>query len=101
MCGGYYEEEIMEDMKFTTAENMMKELSSRSDEGAATEGSKYYGPSTQFASTQLFGRAAAICELENIECNLDPYENRINFKSMKEEERFTIAWSKAVAGSQR
>ena len=86
MCGGYYEEEIMEDMKFTTAENMMKE---------------YYGPSTQFASTQLFGRAAAICELENIECNLDPYENRINFKSMKEEERFTIAWSKAVAGSQR
>ena len=59
---------------------------------------EYYGPSTQFASTPLFGRAAAICELENIECNLDPYENRINFKNAKAEERFTIAWQKAVAG---
>ena len=70
MCGGYYEEEM-----------------------------PYYGPSTQFTSTPLFGRAAAICELENIECNLDPYENRINFKNAKEEERFTIAWSKTRAGS--
>ena len=60
---------------------------------------EYYGPSTQFASTPLFGRAAAICELENIECNLDPYNNRINFKNTKAEERFTIAWQKAVAGS--
>ena len=73
MCGGYYEEEMMMD--------------------------KYYGPSTQFRSTPLFGRAAAICELENIECNLDPYENRINFKNAKEEERFTIAWSKTRAGT--
>jgi len=60
---------------------------------------EYYGPSTQFASTPLFGRAAAICELENIECNLDPYENRINFKNARAEERFTIAWQKAVAGA--
>ena len=74
MCGGVYEEEF--------------EM-------------KYYGPSTQFASTQLFGRAAAVCELENIECNLDPYENRINFKSMKEEERFTIAWQQYLAKKQQ
>ena len=76
MCGGYYEEEMMTD--------------------------KYYGPSTQFSSTPMFGRAAAICELENIECNLDPYENRINFKNAKAEEQFTIAWQRRVsAGSQR
>jgi len=75
MCGGYYEEEM--------------------------EDKKYYGPSAQFASTPSFGRAAAVCELENIECNLDPYENRINFKNAREEERFTIAWSKTRAGSQR
>lgn len=86
MCGGYYEEEIMEDMKFTTAENMMKE---------------YYGPSTKFSSTPVFGKAAAICKLENIEVRLDPYENIIHFEDTKAEERFTIAWSKAVAGSQR
>jgi len=60
---------------------------------------EYYGPSTKFESATGFGRAAAICELENIECNLDPYNNRINFKSIKAEERFTIAWQKAVAGS--
>ena len=101
MCGGYYEEEIMEDMKFTTAENMMKELSSRSDEGAATEGSKYYGPSTKFSSTPAFGKAAAICKLENIEVRLDPYENIIHFEDAKAEEQFTIAWSKAVAGSSK
>ena len=40
-----------------------------------------------------------MCELENIECNLDPYENRINFKNAKEEEKFMIAWGKIVAGS--
>jgi len=74
MCGGYYEEEMKE----------------------------YKGPSTQFASTPSFGRAAVVCELENIECNLDPYENRINFKNAREEERFTIAWQKRVAaGFQR
>ena len=67
MCGGYYEEEMMED--------------------------KYYGPSTVFSSTPTFGRAAAICELENIACRLDPYNNTIHFKSIKEEERFTIAWN--------
>jgi hypothetical protein len=72
MCGGYYEEEL-----------------------------GYKGPSTKFASTPLFGRAAAICELEDIECRLDPYENMIHFASIKAEERFTIAWQKAVAGSQR
>ena len=60
----------------------------------------YYGPSTEFASTPLFGRAAAICELENIPCRLDPYENRIHFKNAEAEKRFTIAWQKAVAGSQ-
>lgn len=61
---------------------------------------EYYGPSTQFASTPLFGRAAALCELEDIECRLDPYENTIHFASSKAEKRFTIAWQKAVAGSQ-
>ena len=75
MCGGVYEEEF--EMK------------------------DYYGPSTKFASTPLFGRAAAICELEDIECRLDPYENIIHFASIKAEERFAIAWQKAVAGSQR
>jgi len=75
MCGGYYEEELA-----------MK---------------TYYGPSTQFSSTPMFGKAAAICELENIECNLDPYQNRINFKNAKAEERFAIAWRKAVAGSSK
>ena len=74
MCGGYYEEEMMEDKE-------------------------YYGPSTQFESTPAFGRAAALCELENIECNLDPYENRINFRDAKAEEQFMIAWGKIVAGS--
>jgi hypothetical protein len=62
---------------------------------------KYYGPSTEFASTPLFGKAAAICELENIACRLDPYQNRIHFQDAKAEKRFTIAWQKAVAGSQR
>ena len=73
MCGGIYEEELE-----------MKE---------------YYGPTTQFSSTPMFGRAAAICELENIECRLDPYENRIHFGSIKAEEEVSIAWNKAVAGS--
>ena len=59
----------------------------------------YYGPSTKFSSTPTFGRAAAICELENIACTLDPYSNTIHFKGVKEEERFSIAWHKAVAGS--
>ena len=75
MCGGYYEEEMME--------------------------MKYYGPSTKFSSTPAFGKAAAICELENVECRLDPYENTIHFESSKAEERFTIAWQKAVAGSMK
>ena len=61
---------------------------------------KYYGPSTQFASTPLFGRAAAICELENIECRLDPYENRIHFGSIKAEEKFSIAWQRKVERSE-
>ena len=63
---------------------------------------EYYGPSTQFESTPSFGRAAAICELEDIECRLDPYENTIHFKSTKAEEKFTIALHrryKAAAGS--
>ena len=74
MCGGIYEEEL--EMK------------------------QYYGPSTQFASTPLFGRAAAICELENIECRLDPYENRIHFESIKAEEKFSIAWQRRVEKSE-
>ena len=61
---------------------------------------EYYGPSTKFESATGFGRAAAICELEDIECRLDPYENMIHFASIKAEEKFTIAWQKAVAGSQ-
>ena len=61
---------------------------------------KYYGPTTKFESATGFGRAAAICELENIPCRLDPFENTIHFKSIKAEEKFTIAWQKAVAGSQ-
>ena len=68
MCGGYYEEEMKE----------------------------YYGPSTQFSSTPLFGRAMAICELENIPCRFDVYENRIHFEDAKAEERFSIAWSTKV-----
>ena len=63
---------------------------------------KYYGPSTKFESTPAFGRAAAICELENIECRLDPIANMIHFASIKEEEKFTIALRrrfKAAAGS--
>ena len=63
---------------------------------------KYYGPSTKFEETSAFGRAAAICELENIECRLDPYENTIHFASIKAEEQFTIALRrrlKAAAGS--
>ena len=62
---------------------------------------KYYGPSTKFESTPAFGRAAAICELENIECRLDPFENTIHFASIKAEEQFTIALRrrlKAAAG---
>ena len=59
----------------------------------------YYGPSTQFRSTPTFGKAAAICELENIPCRLDPYENRIHFKNAAAEVKFSIAWHKAVAGS--
>jgi len=55
---------------------------------------KYYGPSTKFDSTPAFGRAAAVCELENIECRLDPFENAIHFASIKAEEQFTIAWSR-------
>ena len=74
MCGGYYEEEMM-----------MEE--------------KYYGPSTQFHSTPTFGRAAAICELENIACRLDPYYNTIHFKNAEEEVKFSIAWRKIIAGS--
>ena len=73
MCGGYYEEELE---------------------------SKYYGPSTKFESATGFGRAAAICELEDVPCRLDPYTNTIHFKSIKAEEQFSIAWQKAVAGSQ-
>ena len=63
---------------------------------------EYYGPSTKFESATGFGRAAAICELENIECRLDPYTNTIHFKSTKAEEKFTIALQnryKAAAGS--
>ena len=60
---------------------------------------KYYGPSTKFNSTSKFGKAAAVCELENIECRLDPLENTIHFKDSKEEEKFMIAWGKIVAGS--
>ena len=60
---------------------------------------KYYGPSAKFESTPAFGKAAAICELENIECRLDPIANMIHFASKKEEEKFAIAWQKAVAGS--
>jgi hypothetical protein len=62
---------------------------------------KYYGPSTKFESTPNFGRAVALCKLENIECRIDPHVNTIHFENAKAEERFTIAWSKAVAGSQR
>ena len=60
---------------------------------------KYYGPSTKFDSTPKFGKAAAVCELENIPCRLDPYTNTIHFKSIKAEEQFMIAWGKIVAGS--
>ena len=60
---------------------------------------EYYGPSTKFDSTPKFGKAAAVCELENIPCRLDPYTNTIHFKSIKAEEQFMIAWGKIVAGS--
>ena len=58
---------------------------------------EYYGPSTKFESATGFGRAAAICELENIPCRLDPYENTIHFKSIKAEEQFSIAWQTAMS----
>lgn len=65
MCGGYYEEEL-----------------------------RMKGPATQFSSTPLFGRAMALCELENIPCRFDVYENRIYFENAKAEEKFSIAWNK-------
>ena len=58
---------------------------------------KYYGPSTQFHSTPTFGRAAAICELNNIACRLDPYSNTIHFKNADEEVKFSIAWRTAMS----
>jgi len=63
---------------------------------------EYYGPRTVFASAEIFGLAAAICEIENIGCRPDPYDNIIHFKNVEEEERFSIAWgrAKAVAGLQ-
>jgi len=69
MCGGYYEEEMVEN--------------------------KYYGPSTEFKTVAGFGRAAAICELENIECRLDPYSNRIHFANEVEEVKFTVAFRRS------
>ena len=62
---------------------------------------KYYGPSTKFESTPSFGRAAAICELEDIECRLDPYENTIHFRGVKAEEQFMIAWSRYLQKRER
>jgi hypothetical protein len=59
---------------------------------------EYYGPSTVFNSTPKFGKAAAVCELENIPCRLDPYTNTIHFKSTEAEKQFMIAWEKIVAG---
>jgi len=64
MCGGYYEEEF--EMK---------------------------GPAAQFSSTPMFGRAMALCEIENIPCRFDVYNNRIYFENAKAEEKFSIAWS--------
>ena len=58
---------------------------------------KYYGPSTKFESATGFGRAAAICELEDVPCRLDPYENTIHFASSKAEEQFSIAWQTAMS----
>jgi hypothetical protein len=58
---------------------------------------EYYGPSTVFNSTPKFGKAAAVCELENIPCRLDPYTNTIHFKSTKAEEQFMIAWETAMS----
>ena len=83
MCGGYYEEEMI-DMKFTTAEDMMKD---------------YYGPSTIFRTTPEFGKAAVVCEMENISCRLDPLEKAIHFENAEAEQNFMIAWGKIVAGS--
>ena len=59
------------------------------------------GPSTEFASLPVFGKAAVVCEIENIECNLDPYKKRIHFRNAAAEERFTIAWLKYINKKQQ
>jgi hypothetical protein len=61
---------------------------------------EYYGPRRAFIAAEIFGLATAICEIENIKCRPDPYDNTIHFKNVEEEERFSIAWgrAKAVAG---
>jgi hypothetical protein len=61
----------------------------------------YKGPSTVFSSTPIFGRAAAVCELENIPCRLDAFTNTIHFEGAKAEERFMIAWSRYLQKRER
>lgn len=58
-------------------------------------------PATQFNSTPAFGKAMALCELENIPCRFDVYENRIYFENAKAEERFSIAWNKRYERASR
>lgn len=60
---------------------------------------EYHGPTTQFSSLPVFGKAAVVCEIEDIECNLDPYKKQIHFRNAAAEERFTIAWLQYLAKS--
>lgn len=60
---------------------------------------EYKGPSTQFKTVAGFSKAVAICEKKNIKCRVDPAEGMIHFKNIKEEERFSIAFTKIGAGS--
>jgi len=60
---------------------------------------EYKGPSTQFKTVAGFSKAVAICEKKNIKCRINPAEGMIHFKSIKEEERFSIAFSLIGAGS--
>lgn len=75
MCGGYYEEEMKD----------------------------YYGPSMQFKTVAGFQKAVKICKkrLSSEDWWQNKEEGLIHFASVKAEEKFSIAWQKAVAGSQK
>ena len=75
MCGGYYEEEMQD----------------------------YYGPSMQFKTVAGFQKAVKICKkrLSSEDWWQNSEEGLIHFASIEAEKNFSIAWQKAVAGSQK